>query len=158
MTIHIRSGNLFDADVEAIVNPVNCVGVMGRGLALAFKKRYRENYQEYLAACLAKKIMIGSVFITRAIKPIPGNPLYIVNFPTKVHWRDDSHIDYISSGLIALAEVIRTVKIKSIAIPALGCGLGRLNWENVHPLIVYHLMDLHDVDIWLYPPSSQEPA
>lgn len=154
MTIHIRDGSLFDADVEAIVNPVNCVGVMGRGLAHEFKKRFRDNFNEYVAACMAKKITIGSVFATKAIKPTPGNPIYIINFPTKMHWRDDSHLDYIDNGLLALVEAIRTLKIKSIAIPALGCGLGKLNWENVRSLIIFHLSDLHEVDVWLYPPSN----
>lgn len=153
MAIQFRGGNIFDADVEAIVNPVNCVGVMGRGLALEFKKRYRENYQEYVAACLAKKVMIGSVFVTEAIRPTPGNPLYIINFPTKPHWRDDSHIDYIYAGLTALVEAIKTLKIDSIAIPALGCGLGKLDWAAVRAAIISELSDLHHVDIWVYPPD-----
>lgn len=155
MTIHFREGSLFDADVEAIVNPVNCVGVMGRGLAAEFKKRYRENYQEYLAACLDKQVMIGSVFITKVIKPFPGNPLYIINFPTKTHWREDSRIEYISNGLTSLVDMVTLLKIKSIAIPALGCGLGKLQWGVVRALMVNALSGLHDVDIWLYPPNDK---
>ena len=132
MITHIK-GDILKANTEAIINPVNCVGVMGKGLALDFKKAFPENFKAYKKACDAKEVQPGKLFIfeTESEK----NPKYIVNFPTKQDWREQSKLTDIESGLKALWEWIQTSKISSITIPRLGCGLGGLDWGSVLPLI-----------------------
>jgi len=143
--ITITKGDIFDADVEALVNPVNCVGVMGKGLALQFKKKYPENFDCYKVACNIGDVKIGTMFSTRPNR-------IIINFPTKLHWRDKSHIHDIRLGLNDLIKVIDCSNIKSIAIPALGCGLGGLDWEVVKPLIIEYMDQRPDVNAWIYEP------
>ena len=131
--IQYKTGDLFTEATEALVNPVNCVGVMGRGLALKFKQRFPSNFHEYVIACQRGEISLGRMHMFEI-----GNqedPRYIVNFPTKYHWKDQSQISDIELGLQDLANVIRDRKIESIAMPAIGCGLGGLNWFDVKPLI-----------------------
>jgi O-acetyl-ADP-ribose deacetylase (regulator of RNase III) len=115
-----RTGNIFDSDAEALVNTVNTVGVMGKGIALQFKKAYPENFKAYKQLCDAKKFRQGQMFVyhTNTI----CNPKYIINFPTKRHWRGNSKIEDIKSGLEALVEEIKKLGISSIGIPPLGCG------------------------------------
>ena len=121
-------GNIFDSDAEALVNPVNCVGVMGAGLALQFKQRFPGNYRYYKRECKEGRIALGQVLVV----PISmTNPKYIINLPTKKHWKDKSHLWVIGNGLAALRREINELDIKSVAIPALGCGLGGLGWEVV---------------------------
>jgi O-acetyl-ADP-ribose deacetylase (regulator of RNase III) len=127
--IEFVQGNRFDADVEAIVNAVNCVGVMGKGIALEFKNRFPDNFVAYKAACDTGQLQLVRVF-TYDNGP-SATPRYIVNFPTKNHRRDASHLQDIRSGLESLASEIDRRKIGSIAIPALGCGLGGLDWNMV---------------------------
>lgn len=132
--MQITRGNIFDANVEAIVNPVNCVGVMGRGLAQQFKTRHPENYTAYTQACDACEVQSGKMFIHAHSSLF--SPKFIINFPTKQHWRNDSRIEDIDAGLHDLARTIKRHEIQSIAIPSLGCGLGGLSWDNqVRPLI-----------------------
>lgn len=134
-TAKIRTvrGDLFSRDVEAIVNPVNCVGTMGKGLAAQFKARFPENYEAYLEACARGEIVPGKVFVCRLNKK--SNPKFVINFPTKRHWRDGSLLSYVSSGLSDLVAKLAFYEIRSVAIPALGCGLGGLDWKDVRPLI-----------------------
>ncbi len=127
--IEFVQGNLFDADVEAIVNAVNCVGVMGKGIALEFKQRFPYNFIAYKAACDAGQLQLGRVFTYD--NGASAKPRYVVNFPTKNHWRDASRLRDIRSGLESLAGEIDRLKMSSIAIPALGCGLGGLDWLYV---------------------------
>lgn len=127
--IEFVGGNLFDADVEAIVNAVNCVGVMGKGIALEFKRRFPSNFIAYKAACDAGKLQLGRVFIHD--EGPSATPRYIVNFPTKNHWRNPSRLEDIGIGLDSLVAEIDRLQIHSIAIPALGCGLGGLDWRHV---------------------------
>ncbi len=122
-------GDLFEADVEAIVNAVNCVGVMGKGIALEFKKRFPDNFKAYKTACDARELQLGRVLIHD--QGPTTKPRYIVNFPTKNHWRDASRLEDVRSGLDSLAAEIQRWQIASIAIPALGCGLGGLAWPEV---------------------------
>lgn len=129
--IEFKSGNIFDENVEALVNPVNCVGVMGKGLALEFKKRFPENFDAYVQACKHRTIGLGHLFVFHR----PEKPGHIINFPTKQHWRDKSTIEYIMLGIIDLLGVIKHYKIGSIAIPAIGCGLGGLEWPRVKELL-----------------------
>lgn len=118
---------------EAIINPVNCVGVSGKGLALQFKESYPLNYRHYREACESGKLKIGRVHV---FSTGMENPKYIINFPTKNHWREKSKLEYIELGLEDLKKQILNRKIKSIALPKLGCGLGGLSWKDVKPLII----------------------
>lgn len=144
--IEFVNGDLFQSGVEALVNPVNCVGVSGAGLALEFKRRFLGPNQLYCAACRDRKIVPGKVFVVHIATFVLR---YIVYFPTKLHWKNPSDLSYISSGLDSLAFEIDNYKIQSIAIPKLGCGLGGLNWSDVKSLIVDKLNDLN-VKIMVY--------
>ena len=144
-------GNLLEAKVEALVNPVNCVGVMGKGLALAFKQAYPDNFYYYKTACSLGEVKVGQMFITANNSFL--YPFYIINFPTKEHWKDPSKIEYVKDGLVALTKDIHRLQIKSIAIPALGCGLGGLEWKEVESLIISAFNPLPKVNVKLYPPQ-----
>jgi O-acetyl-ADP-ribose deacetylase (regulator of RNase III) len=146
-------GNLLDADVDAVVNTVNTVGVMGKGIALMFKERFPKNYEAYAAACKAGEVQIGKMFVS-AVDKLSG-PRWVINFPTKKHWRQPTKLEWIQSGLVALKDVIREKGIRSIAIPPLGCGNGGLSWIIVRPIIQTALSDLQEVDIVVYEPTTQ---
>src|SRR5580704_5821740 len=133
MTVLIKSGDLLKEESDAIVNTVNCVGVMGKGIALQFKQRWPRNFQAYEAACKRKEVKPGKMFIYDMGEW--AKPRYIINFPTKTHWRGDSKIEYIESGLRDLVSEVGRLKIKSIALPPLGCGNGGLDWSDVKRLI-----------------------
>jgi O-acetyl-ADP-ribose deacetylase (regulator of RNase III) len=154
--IEYRTGDILRADAEALVNTVNCVGVMGRGIALQFKNAYPENFRAYQAACGRGEVQPGKmlVFDTRETT----NPRYIINFPTKRHWRGRSRMEDIDSGLKALAEEIRTRRIRSIAVPALGSGLGGLDWSAVRPRIAGTLGSLKDVHVIVFEPHAAPEA
>jgi O-acetyl-ADP-ribose deacetylase (regulator of RNase III) len=147
--IEYISGNIFNCKVDALVNAVNCVGVMGRGLALQFKKKFPDNFKSYEAACKRGEVQPGRMFVYETGELIPR---FIINFPTKRHWRDKSKIEDIEAGLIDLSLVIREKGISSIAIPALGCGLGGLNWSDVRLLIESVLKHLEDIYILVLEP------
>ena len=131
--IKFKTGDILTEDTEALVNTVNCVGTMGRGLALQFKKAFPDNFKSYAVACKHNEVQPGQMFVYETGRLT--NPRYIINFPTKRHWRDKSRMEDIDAGLVALAEEIRSHNIHSIAIPALGCGLGGLDWLEVRPRI-----------------------
>src|SRR5258708_28155490 len=155
--IEYRTGDIFQVDAEALVNTVNCVGIMGRGIALQFKNVYPENFKAYEAACRRGEVQPGRMFVfeTRQLT----NPKYIINFPTKRHWRGKSRMEDIDAGLRALVSEIEKRRIRSIAVPPLGCGLGGLNWSEVRPKIVNALEKLPDVRVVLFEPSgAPEPA
>ncbi len=135
---------------NALVNPVNCIGVMGKGLALQFKELYPKNYTAYKKACELRQVKIGECWVFER-DPIV-NPKFIINFPTKQHWHDNSKIEDIKAGLEDLAFVVYTLKINSIAIPALGCGLGQLRWLDVKPLIEETFSKMEDVDVIMFEP------
>lgn len=145
-------GDLLRAEAEALVNAVNCVGVMGRGLALQFKNAFPANFKAYEAACRRDEVRPGRMFVFDTGSLI--GPRYVVNFPTKRHWRDMSRIEDIQAGLEALVEVVRSWSIRSIAIPPLGCGLGGLDWVEVRPLIERHLASLPEVDVQIFEPAG----
>jgi len=151
--MRFTKGNLLDANVEAVVNTVNTVGVMGKGIALMFKERFPKNYQEYLAATKSGAVQIGKMFVS-ATDELTG-PKWVINFPTKKHWRHPTKIEWVREGLVALKGTIREKQIRSIAIPPLGCGNGGLNWSDVRPLIAKYLGDLTDVEIIVYEPTQQ---
>jgi len=149
------SGNLLLAEVDALVNTVNTVGVMGKGVALQFKQAYPENYKAYRAACERDEVATGQMFVWDSGQLGPRR--VIVNFPTKNHWRSRSRIEDIRSGLRDLVRVIRELEIESVAIPALGCGNGGLNWADVRPLIEESLAPLN-VRAIVFPPTGAPPA
>ena len=136
--------------VEALVNPVNCIGVMGRGLALRFKELYPDNFRAYAAACQRGEVQPGRMFVFETGLDYPR---YILNFPTKAHWRDASRLEDIEAGLAALAEEVRVRGIRSIAIPALGCGLGGLEWSEVRPKVKATLAGLAGVKAVVFCPT-----
>lgn len=150
--IHFLKGNLFEDDCEALVNTVNCVGIMGRGVALQFKERFPDNYKAYAKACKNKEVQIGKIFVYR-LDSLVG-PKWILNFPTKKHWKEKSEITYIIDGLNDLVSVIRENNIKSIALPPLGCGLGKLDWNTVKTLIVDRFSELNDVCVYVHEPDA----
>ena len=149
--IHDASGNLFDSPAEGLVNTVNTVGVMGKGIALQFKRRYPENFKVYKAACNSQTLVPG-VVLDVWDQDAFGRKC-ILNFPTKEHWRNPSKYEYIEAGLPALREAILRNKLTSVAIPPLGCGNGGLDWEVVRPMIVEALGDLV-ADLYLYAPQE----
>ncbi len=154
--INYKIGDLFNDNAEAIVNTVNCVGVMGRGIALQFKKRYPENFKEYEKRCRHGEIMPGRMFVHENNSLI--GPKYIINFPTKRHWKGASRIEDIDSGLEDLVKVIKKYQIQSIAIPPLGSGLGGLEWAVVKAKIETALASVADVEINVYEPSGAPKA
>lgn len=152
--IRFVEGDIFESNAEALVNPVNTVGVMGKGLALEFKKRYPYNFALYVQACKASEVCIGKMHITTITNLVVGRR-FIVNFPTKqVYWRN-SRLIWIIEGLNALREFLIENKVKSVAIPALGAGLGGLKWEEVKFWILNTLNGLPDVDIMVYLPREE---
>src|SRR5271165_3158838 len=148
--IYRGDGDLLKTPAEALVNTVNTVGVMGKGIALQFKLAYPANYAAYEAACKREEVRIGKMFIFRR----ESNPRFIINFPTKRHWKGKSKIEDIKSGLEALIEVVKKEHIQSIAIPPLGCGNGGLDWDEVRPKIVSALSKLPDVNVLVFTPEG----
>ncbi len=149
--IRFTQGNLLDADAEALVNTVNTVGVMGKGVALMFKEAYPENFKAYEDACRSEQVQIGKMFVTERREMF--GPKWIVNFPTKVHWRFPSKIEWIVHGLEDLKRVMKERGIKSVALPALGAGNGGLAWKDVRPKIEAALGELSGVDVIVYEPT-----
>ena len=150
--IRFVQGDILRAEAEALVNTVNCVGVMGRGIALQFKNVFPANFKAYEAACRRDEVQPGRMFVFDT-----GEltwPRYIINFPTKRHWRGKSRIEDIQAGLGALVDEIRTRNIRSIAIPPLGSGLGGLDWAKVRPLIERALSALPEVDVQVFEPGG----
>ncbi len=150
--IEFRRGDIIGEDAEALVNTVNCVGVMGKGVALQFKAAFPANFREYAAACRRGEVMPGKVFVHETGQLT--NPRFIINFPTKRHWRGKSRIEDIEAGLRSLRHEIEARGIKSVAIPALGCGLGGLRWTEVRPPLEQTLGPLNDVRVVVFEPGE----
>jgi O-acetyl-ADP-ribose deacetylase (regulator of RNase III) len=154
--IEESSGNLLLADAEALVNTVNCAGYMGKGIALQFRQAHPENFRFYERACRNEEVQPGRMLIFDAGQMF--KPRYIINFPTKRHWRGNSRIEDIVSGLDALVRDVRRLGIRSIAVPPLGCGHGGLNWSEVRPLIVRAFEVVPDVKVFLFSPAGAPDA
>jgi O-acetyl-ADP-ribose deacetylase (regulator of RNase III) len=153
--MEFRTGDILRADAEALVNTVNCVGIMGRGIALQFKNVFPNNFKAYAAACARGEVQPGRMFVVET-HTLDG-PKFIINFPTKRHWRGKSRMEDIESGLQALVEEIRNRGIRSIAIPALGSGLGGLDWNEVRPRIEAALRGVDDLHAVVFEPSGAPP-
>lgn len=147
------TGNLLEANVEALVNTVNTVGVMGKGIALQFKERFPVNYKIYAAACKKGEVKTGKMLVVRELT-MEGERI-IINFPTKTEWFMKSKYEYIEEGLKDLVKIIEEYSIKSIAIPPLGCGNGGLKWITIKSLMEKYLSQLQDVDIFIYEPNEE---
>jgi len=152
--IEYKMGNILVEDVEALVNTVNCVGIMGRGIALQFKNIFPANFKFYADACKRDEVKPGQMLVFETGQMT--NPLYLINFPTKRHWRGKSRIEDIEAGLIALAEEIQLRDIQSIAIPPLGSGLGGLDWAEVRPRIEAAMQGFRDRKIIIFEPTSAQ--
>lgn len=137
-------GDIFKSNAQTLVNTVNCRGVMGKGLALEFKKRFPQMFEEYKKECKEGRLKIGTLHLYR------GHDKWILNFPTKDHWRGRSRLEYIEQGLEYFVSHYKQWGIKSIAFPKLGCDLGGLNWEKVKEKMREYLKDLDDIEIFVY--------
>ena len=154
--IEFTTGDILRADAEAMVNTVNCVGIMGRGVALQFKNAFPANFKAYEAACAREEVRPGKMFVFET-RDLTG-PKFIINFPTKRHWRGKSRMEDIESGLKALVEEVRNRGIRSIAVPPLGSGLGGLNWADVRPRIEAALCGVNDLHVIVFEPNSAPVA
>jgi O-acetyl-ADP-ribose deacetylase (regulator of RNase III) len=151
--IRFVRGNLFDSQAEALVNAVNTVGVMGRGVALEFKHRFPENYIAYRAACRRDEVVVGKMF---TFETSLEQPRWIINFPTKQHWRNPSKLEFVRDGLENFVRVIEAKKISSVALPALGCGTGQLDWKTVRELLGASLEPLDHVAFEIFEPGAEK--
>ena len=157
MTIRLMQGDLLKQhDVDAIVNTVNCVGVMGKGIALQFKNKWPENYKVYQKACANGEVRPGKMFLFETGGLVKPN--FIINFPTKTQWKAKSRLEYIQDGLVDLIAQIRRLAIRSIALPPLGCGNGGLDWHVVRPLIEEAFEALPEVEVRMFEPVATPDA
>lgn len=143
--VQMVSDDLFESNAHCLINAVNCVGVMGRGLALEFKRRYPNMFSDYVSKCRGGMVRLGVPYLFNEDSP------WIINFPTKRHWRDSSRLVDIESGLKYLKANYLSWGLKSIAVPALGCGLGGLRWSIVEPILIKCFNDF-DIDVVIYRP------
>ena len=150
--IHYSTGNILDSEARALVNTVNTVGVMGRGIALQFKNQFPDNYKVYQEACRNRELAIGRLLVTEEESLLTGRKL-IVNFPTKTHWRLPSRYVYIRKGLAALVKIIEERAIESIAIPPLGCGNGGLNRRRVREM-TEEALEHSECDVYMFEPDA----
>lgn len=151
--ISFKQGNLLTEDVDALVNTVNTYGVMGKGIALMFKEAFPDNFKAYEKACKREEVRIGEMFVFERQRL--GGPKWIINFPTKKHWRHPSKIEWIECGLLDLVRVVNEFGIRSIALPPLGAGNGGLDWDHVRPFIEEALGNLRDVKVIQYEPTPK---
>jgi len=154
--IELRQGDILKAKADALVNTVNCVGVMGRGIALQFSKAFPAVLQAYESACKRGEVQPGRVLVVDLNRFDP--PHYVINVPTKRHWRGQSRMEDVQAGLDALVAQVRRLGIKSVAVPPLGCGLGGLDWNQVRPRIEQSFQTLPDVHVTLYEPKGAPSA
>lgn len=154
--IELQKGDILHSDAEALANTVNCVGIMGRGVALQFRKAFPDNFKFYEQACDRGEVRLGSMLVFDRNR-ITG-PRYIINFPTKQHWKSKSRLEDIEAGLKDLVRKVRQLHIHSIAVPPLGCGLGGLKWSDVRPRVEAAFQLLPEVQVSLFEPSGAPQA
>ncbi len=150
MIIYLQNQSILDSDSQVITNPVNCVGVMGAGLALEFKNRYPKMFRDYVKLCERKEVKPGVPYLWT------NGDVMILNFPTKDNWRNASRVEWIESGILWIRDNYRILNIRTLAIPAVGCGLGGLDWYVVKSIIEKHLGDLDDLTVTAYPPQERK--
>jgi O-acetyl-ADP-ribose deacetylase (regulator of RNase III) len=146
--ITFRTGDIFKSNAQVITNTVNCVGVMGKGLALSFKERFPELFNDYVIRCEKHEVKPGKPYLWE------NDETQVLNFPTKRHWKENSKLEDVEEGLKFLAENYIKMGINSVALPPLGCGLGGLNWNDVKNLINKHLGQIDDLDVYVYEPET----
>lgn len=151
--VELTHGNLLEADADALINAVNTVGVMGKGIALQFKYAFPDVFRVYVAACRRDEVQPGHMLVVPTGRV--GNPRYIIHFPTKRHWKERSRLEDIEAGLAALVTVVQATGIGALAVPALGCGNGGLVWDEVRPRIEAAFAPLPAVRVLLYVPGDQ---
>jgi len=149
MSVQFVSGTLFDSDLKTLVNPVNCIGISGAGLAKRFKKLYPKMHAGYVKACKSGECAIGRPWIWTVPRL-----RWVLCFPTKRHWHDPSELASLDAGLARFVEMHRQIEIESAAFPALGCGYGGLAWEDVRTLMLEHLEPL-DIPVEIYLPQGR---
>lgn len=149
--VTVKVGDMFDSDAQTLVNTVNCVGVMGKGVALEFKNRFPEMFEDYLARCTAGEVRLGQPYLYRSLMPP-----WVLNFPTKDHWRSVSRLEDIEQGLTYLLRHYRQWGIASLAVPPLGCGQGQLEWRVVGPTL-YRYFKQMEIPVELYAPLGTPP-
>lgn len=157
MSVYFKQGDLFQTDAEGIVNTVNCVGVMGKGVALEFKNRWPENFKAYKKLCDSEQLRPGHVFIydtNDLFSDSAKSQRYLINFPTKNHWRSKSKFSYIEQGLDDLIVQLEKSNIKSVALPPLGCGNGGLDWNQVKDLLIQKLSKIQNINFYIYGPKE----
>lgn len=158
--MEIRTGSVLEADVQTVTNTVNCVGVMGKGIALEFRRRYPRMFAQYAARCARNDVLPGRPYVWRPGRQLEffdaGIPPWVLNFPTKRHWTARSRVEDIVDGLRYLRRKYRRWGIKSLAVPPLGCGNGKLTWDEVGPILYYHLNWLK-IPVLLYAPNGTPP-
>jgi O-acetyl-ADP-ribose deacetylase (regulator of RNase III) len=152
--IEIVSGNLLEAQVEALVNTVNTEGVMGKGIALQFRQAFPAMFNAYVADCRTGAVKLGKMNIFDLGGPLRSGPRWIINFPTKSHWKSRSRLKDIERGLESFVATVRALNIESVAVPPLGCGLGGLDWSDVRPLIERAFAQTDDVHVLLFAPAG----
>jgi O-acetyl-ADP-ribose deacetylase (regulator of RNase III) len=150
--IEYVKANLLESKAQALVNTVNTIGVMGKGIALQFKHQFPENFKLYAAACKNKEVQVGKMFVTEE-KSTSGNQKTIINFPTKTDWRKPSEYSYIETGLNDLVQIIQEKGIESVAIPPLGAGNGGLEWSKINAIMERKLAHL-DCIVYIYEPND----
>jgi O-acetyl-ADP-ribose deacetylase (regulator of RNase III) len=156
MTITYTKGDMFKADADAIVNTVNCVGVMGKGVALIFKNKWPKNFKAYKAECDAKRLRPGKMFIYENGDMLNNErPRFLINFPTKDHWRGKSKMSFIEDGLDDFVLQVQKLDIRTVALPPLGCGNGGLPWKDVKTVIERKLADIQDIEFIVYAPKEE---
>lgn len=155
MSLTFKTGDMFQERAEAIVNTVNCVGVMGKGVALEFKRRWPENFKVYKRLCDKKQLRPGKVYVHQDGDMLTGGRRFLINFPTKDHWRAKSKMEFIDAGLDDFIDQVLKLQIKSVAMPPLGCGNGGLDWREVKALLTEKLTPLEDVDFVVFAPHEE---
>lgn len=154
MSLTFKTGDMFQESAEAIVNTVNCVGVMGKGVALEFKHRWPENFKAYKRLCDSQQLRPGKVYVHQVGDMLTDGRRFLVNFPTKDHWRAKSKMEFIDTGLDDFIAQILKLKIKSVVMPPLGCGNGGLDWSEVKALLTDKLTPIEGVDFIVFAPGG----
>ena len=155
MSLTFKTGDMFQESADAIVNTVNCVGVMGKGVALEFKRRWPENFKAYKRLCDSHELRPGKVYVHQEGDMLSGSRRFLINFPTKDHWRAKSKMEFIDTGLDAFIAEVKRLRIKSVVMPPLGCGNGGLDWAEVKALMTDKLSPVEGVEFVIFAPSEE---